>query len=103
MELLGIIVIILIYFIPTWLASGKQQGTSVFLLNLLLGWTLIGWVIAFIWGAMKDSKPTIINHVHDNKQDYISDLEKISTLKKDGVLSEEEFQEQKKIILNKIK
>jgi len=35
-----------LYFLPTGLASGERQDRSVFLINLFLGWTLIGWLIA---------------------------------------------------------
>jgi hypothetical protein len=44
-----IVAILAIYFVPTLVAWGKPQVGSVFLLNLLLGWSLIGWVIALIW------------------------------------------------------
>lgn len=45
-----------IYFLPTiWAYSNKKKNvTPVFLLNLLLGWTVLGWIIALIWGASKD-------------------------------------------------
>lgn len=33
------------YFAPTWIAKKGRRG-SIFVLNLLLGWTLIGWVVA---------------------------------------------------------
>jgi len=43
----------LIYFLPTViaLARGHHNGFAIFLTNLLLGWTLIGWVIALIWSV----------------------------------------------------
>lgn len=42
---------LLLYFMP-WLIAlirGHHDTTAIFFLNLLLGWTFIGWVIAFIW------------------------------------------------------
>jgi Superinfection immunity protein len=44
--LLGVIV--LVYFLPAVVASRRQvpNAGSVFVLNLFLGWTLIGWVVA---------------------------------------------------------
>jgi len=44
------------YFIPTIvaLARNKRDTLSIFLLNLLLGWTLIGWVVALIWSVKTD-------------------------------------------------
>lgn len=43
----------LVYFLPTViaLARGHHNGFAIFLTNLLLGWTLIGWVIALIWSV----------------------------------------------------
>ena len=41
-----------IYFLPSIIAGlrGKANGgAGVFLVNLFLGWTLIGWLVAFIW------------------------------------------------------
>ncbi|MGY6634321.1 MAG: superinfection immunity protein [Alkalilacustris sp.] len=39
------------YFIPTLIALTRQrdQRLKLFLVNLLTGWTLIGWMVAFIW------------------------------------------------------
>jgi Superinfection immunity protein len=42
-----------IYFIPTIVARGKPCSASVFVVNLFLGWTLVGWVVALAW-ALKD-------------------------------------------------
>lgn len=44
-----------IHFLPTIIAAlrhGRSVG-GIFLLNLLLGWTVIGWVIALVW-ALRD-------------------------------------------------
>lgn len=40
-----------VYFSPTFIAGLRQleQFPLVFLVNLLFGWTIIGWVIAFGW------------------------------------------------------
>lgn len=44
-----------LYFLPTIIAvAGKRRNTlAIFLLNLLLGWTFIGWVIALVWAVKK--------------------------------------------------
>ncbi|MGY2294284.1 superinfection immunity protein [Pseudomonas yamanorum] len=40
-----------IYFLPTLVASGRNHAnaTPIFLVNLLLGWTFLGWVVAIVW------------------------------------------------------
>jgi hypothetical protein len=54
----GVVIIFLLlglYFLPAIIACSRahQNAAAVFFLNLLLGWTLIGWVAAFIWALMK--------------------------------------------------
>jgi len=49
-----------IYFAPTIMAHGKRNSTAIFLLNLLLGWTFIGWVIALVWAATKDATASAV-------------------------------------------
>jgi hypothetical protein len=47
------IAIILIYFLPTLIASKRKhpQTNAIFGLNLFLGWTFLGWVGALVWCA----------------------------------------------------
>lgn len=49
-----ILVLILVgHFLPSIiaLARGHHNGFAIFLTNLLLGWTVIGWVVALIWST----------------------------------------------------
>ena len=51
------VAIFVIYFLPTIFAyrfNHKKNADAIFLLNLFLGWTFIGWIIALIWSATKD-------------------------------------------------
>jgi hypothetical protein len=43
-----------VYFLPTVIAMARQHPAqvSILLVNLFLGWTLIGWVAALAWSAM---------------------------------------------------
>ena len=54
--LILLIIMGIIYFIPTIVANNRnhRQFTAIFLLNLLLGWTFIGWVAALIWSVIED-------------------------------------------------
>lgn len=48
-----IAVLIALYFVPALIAmirTAKHEG-AIALLNLLLGWTLLGWVGALIWAV----------------------------------------------------
>lgn len=42
---------IAVYFLPTLVAilRAHKNGCAIFMLNLLLGWTFVGWVIALVW------------------------------------------------------
>ena len=47
---------IALYFYPTICAAGEHPKiTPILALNLLAGWTFIGWIAAFIWAL---SQPT---------------------------------------------
>ena len=49
----------LMYFLPSIiaLARGKRDLLAIFLLNLFLGWSVIGWVVALVW-SLKHDVPT---------------------------------------------
>jgi hypothetical protein len=47
---------IFLYFIPSFVAwyRNHRQFNAIFILNFLLAWTIIGWVIALIWSVIKE-------------------------------------------------
>ena len=47
----GAVASLIIYFIPSLIAAirGHDNSFAIFLTNLLLGWTGIGWIVALIW------------------------------------------------------
>jgi hypothetical protein len=51
----GCAVLVAIYFLPTFIAMGVHNvnALAIFLTNLFLGWTFVGWVISLIWAVMK--------------------------------------------------
>lgn len=51
----------ILYFLPAIIAfaRSKRDAVSILVLNLLLGWTAIGWVIALVW-ALKNDVPAMI-------------------------------------------
>lgn len=49
MTVILILTISLIYFLPSIVAYGRKNHTAaIFALNLLAGWTFIGWVAALV-------------------------------------------------------
>lgn len=50
-------VALVLYFIPTLITSTNHRNSgSIFIMNLLLGWTIVGWFRAFVWALSKDTK-----------------------------------------------
>jgi len=51
---LVLLVVLLIYLLPTLIAYGREhrRRQDVAIFNILLGWTLIGWFVIFLWAAL---------------------------------------------------
>ncbi len=45
----------IMYFLPTILARHKADFMGIFLVNLFLGWTVIGWFVALIWAGSTET------------------------------------------------
>jgi len=45
----------LLYFLPTIIARHKSDLMGVFIVNLLFGWTVIGWFVALIWACAAET------------------------------------------------
>ena len=45
--------VITIYFVPAIIAAGRKhhQAGAIFVLNLLAGWTVLGWIVAVVWAC----------------------------------------------------
>lgn len=48
-----------VYFLPTLLARERKhpQAQAIFVLNLFVGWTFIGWVGAMVWAFVNPARP----------------------------------------------
>ena len=55
LELLLIVLIFIFYFLPALIAFLRQHKNklAIFLLNLLLGWTILGWLGSLVWSVTK--------------------------------------------------
>jgi hypothetical protein len=55
---------ICLYFIPALAGRNKKNRAAIFWLNFLLGWTMVGWIVALVWALTKDAEapqPVIVN------------------------------------------
>ena len=66
------------------------------MLNLLLGWTLLGWVAALVWALTNEEKTAGAAQPPHSSADEISNL---ADLKSRGIISEAEFESKKKKLL----
>jgi hypothetical protein len=55
LELLLVVLMFVLYFLPTLIAFLRKHKNklAIFLLDFLLGWTVLGWVASLIWSVMK--------------------------------------------------
>jgi hypothetical protein len=104
-----------IYFLPALIAVSRKKTnrTAIILLNLFLGWTFIGWIAALVWACTTNNEPQtiVVNNNPYVKEENPSELkknhfdEKLNSLQKlkvlldSGVLTQEEFEQQKSKIL----
>jgi len=54
-----ILFVIALYFLPTLQAASRHHhnAAAIFVINLFLGWTLIGWVVALAMAARSVPPP----------------------------------------------
>lgn len=82
-----------VYFLPTIVGYGKRNTGAIFALNALLGWTFIGWVVAFIWAVTKDDNRQTIKQVSTPTQ--ADEIMKYKKMMDEGVITSDEFQRKK--------
>lgn len=56
-----IFILLMLYFVPSFIATLRLHHNAIAItaLNILLGWTVLGWLAAFIWSltAKRPSSP----------------------------------------------
>ena len=65
--LIGLTILAVFYFIPSIVGRKKKDSTAIIVVNLFLGWTVIGWIVALAW-AIRHDPPGSDSHrsVHVN-------------------------------------
>jgi hypothetical protein len=51
------------YFLPTIIATlrNHRNAGAIVAVNVLLGWTFIGWVVALVWSMTNPPEPVVVN------------------------------------------
>jgi hypothetical protein len=109
-----------LYFLP-WIVANQRKVPnegSIAVLNIFLGWTLVGWVVALAMAARSMPKAVSTDSAEgavsprpsesqppkpvsaDAGSSMASELAKIADLRERGVLSEDEFQRAKSRLLD---
>jgi len=48
-----------LYFLPTIIGHNKRDVLGILIVNLLFGWTVIGWIIAMVWACSGEPQPRV--------------------------------------------
>ena len=101
MEYLLILLAIVFYFIPTFVGNGKRNIDAIFTLNLLLGWSVIGWIVALVWATTAETPVPIRSSktLALPKKSISEELESLQRMKDAGHLTHDEHQMAKNKVL----
>ena len=96
-----IFLLLILYFIPSISAYSrkKKNASSILVVNLFLGWTFIGWIVALSWALSKDAPPAVVIKTAEASKNTASELAELFKLKQDGAITEDEFRAHKAKIL----
>ncbi len=62
LELLAFICGVAMYFLPAIVAHYRRHLSSgaIFLVDLLLGWSIIGWIVCFAWACSGSTRQDVV-------------------------------------------
>lgn len=50
-----VLVLVLLYFLPSYIGRKKRNAVAIFLVNLLTGWSIIGWIVVYVWARNEEN------------------------------------------------
>ena len=73
MGIIFLIILVGLYFLPTIIAGcmKKRNTVAIGMLNLLLGWTFIAWVIAIVWACCSEEAVEYVEVENGKYRRYI--------------------------------
>lgn len=59
-----------VYFVPSLVAAGRKHpnSTAIGVLNLMVGWTILGWVVALVWSCTSPALPATSDRALDRQE-----------------------------------
>ena len=86
-----------LYFLPTIIGGKKRNANAIFTLNLLLGWSVIGWIVALVWATTAEppAPKTAPRPVQPpTAETPIMRAARLKRLRDEGLLTQQEFMQQ---------
>jgi uncharacterized membrane protein YqaE (UPF0057 family) len=87
-----------LYFLPTVIGWNKKNVGAIFVLNLLLGWTAIGWIVAMVWACtVEQEQPTYNQQSSSQSRPFnrFEELGKLEHLYSSGAISKQYYDSEK--------
>lgn len=102
--LLGIVAVvasIVLYFLPTIIAykRGHANKAIILVIDLVLGWTFIGWAGCLVWAFIDTDGSSAKNITRNIGGNRYEDLAKLQKLKESGAITDAEFEIEKQKLL----
>jgi hypothetical protein len=92
-----------IYMLPSIMGRDKNKFNSILLLNIFLGWTVIGWGLLLVWALKTDKDPLRVyrSKTLDCCPKIEAELTKLKNLFRAGEITKDDYhQETSKLIKN---
>jgi uncharacterized membrane protein len=97
-----IVGVAVLYFLPSFIAWNKPNGNTVMTINLFLGWTFVGWVIALALSFWNTEQKVIIQQA-EKKEDNLDKIAKLKLLRDSNAITEDEYNNEKSKLLGHYK
>jgi uncharacterized membrane protein len=57
-----LLILLVMYFLPAIIAFSRSRHNkgAILVLNLFLGWTVLGWVVSMVWAVSSSQPPVIV-------------------------------------------
>lgn len=91
----------ILYFLPAIIAFKRnhEYRNIILILDLLFGWTFLGWAACLIWAFIDTNGNTVNKAFRNVGGNKYEDLARLQKLKENGVITETEFEIEKEKLL----
>lgn len=72
-ELMLLVGALVVYMLPSIIASIRKAGHdgAILMINLLFGWTVLGWIAALIWAVVEKPRKPYEPVIHGRKETWL--------------------------------